>query len=141
MKPQPCFFWLSVGPEEQVGLCTELQVLLWLILPPLGLVSAEGRRCYLPCSAVPAWPAGSQTVAECRDPALGGGCAPVPAAVECGILWILWMVSADLRWVSPQGLSFWVFYSNRCGGGSLGFRDTVVDKPYQGWYAKVVRKK
>lgn len=82
-----------------------------LVPPGFGeccLQSDRGVTC-------PAWPAGSQTVAECRDPALGGGSAPVPAAVGCGILWILWMISADLLWVSLQGLSFWVFYSDRYG--------------------------
>lgn len=50
--------------------------------------------------------------------------------------------SADLLWVSLQRLLFWVFYSDRCVGGSLGFRDTMVDKPYQAWHhSKVVRKK
>lgn len=146
MKLQPCFFCLSVDPEEQVAHCTELQVLSWFILAPLGLVSAVclQRDRGAPCPAHLSQPGLQefQTVAEGRGPALGGGSAPVSAAVECGILSILWVSTLQIcSGSSLKGLSFWVFYSDRCVGGSLGFRDTVVSKPYQGWHSKVVRKK
>lgn len=68
--------------EEQVGHCTELHVLLWLILPSLGLVSAIclQRDRGVTCPAHLSQPGlqGSQTVAEGRDPALCGGSASVP---------------------------------------------------------------
>lgn len=82
----------------------------------------------------------------CRDPRLWlrAGTLPwVVALPQCQLhpVDLVDEHSADLLWVSLQGLSFWVFYSDRCEGSSLGFRDTVVDKPYQGWHSKVVRKK
>lgn len=35
---------------------------------------------------------------------------------------------------------FWVFYSDTCVGGSLGFRVTVVDQPCQGWFQSCEEK-
>lgn len=75
-----------MDPEEQVGHCAELQVLLWLILALLGLVSAvclqRDRGVTCPVHLSQPGLQGSQPVAEGRDPALGGGSAPVPAAVD-----------------------------------------------------------